>query len=560
MRTEEFLKVIERMRAQGTDDAQVEAKACSEGLSTHIWESVSAFANTHGGTLMLGLSEEEGFTPAKGFDLDKVLNQFVSGIGDGGGPGKLHNPPQYDIERHALDGEQVLVIELSEVDLQLKPCYMQDRGVQNGSYKRVDDKDIRLSPTEVYELQNALVRSEADGTIVPEASESDLEEKIVDGIIAYELSHGSRSVTSTDNRSDRMKRLRITNGTGGVRLAGLLAAGSYPQEFYPKLVIDVAAHPGTSKAPASGPRFLDRKICDGPLPQMIDDAMVAIARNLKTYSVIEGAGRRDELEIPSDVLREALANAVIHREYGDYFKGQSVSVDIYSDRLVITNPGGLWGGKTEENLADGMSCCRNDALMRLMTAAPLPGGLSSPAEGQGSGVQFMINQMRARALQEPRFKAGIDSFSVTLYRGGAEIDENRKWLLSRTSGELDPKEEAVLLSIRRNPGITVSKIHAELGYDSDEIRGVAKGLVSKGLAAQSSAGGFSLANKRRGEALDDEILATLSQQKPLSTHDLSKVIDTSLPNLRAHLRKLVSSGKVVATAPPQSRNRAYRLP
>jgi len=93
MQHKEFLSTIERLRRQGTDDAFVEAKACVEELSNDIWESVSSFANTNGGTLMLGLDENNGFSPAQGFDIDRTIDQFVSGIGDGGGEGKAAQRP-----------------------------------------------------------------------------------------------------------------------------------------------------------------------------------------------------------------------------------------------------------------------------------------------------------------------------------------------------------------------------------------------------------------------------------------------------------------------------------
>ncbi|MBK9102948.1 MAG: hypothetical protein IPM90_16120 [Austwickia sp.] len=68
-----------------------------------------------------------------------------------------------------------------------------------------------------------------------------------------------------------------------------------------------------------------------------------------------------------EVLREAIANAVVHREYHELFRGEPVTVDVYPDRVVVANPGGLWGGKTEENLDDGTSRCRNQTLMQLLS-------------------------------------------------------------------------------------------------------------------------------------------------------------------------------------------------
>ncbi|RGW10796.1 helix-turn-helix domain-containing protein, partial [Bifidobacterium pseudolongum] len=80
---EPLVQAIERLRAQHNDDADYEAKSCATTLSKSVWESVSAFANTDGGTLLLGVDENKNFTVPPQFDADKTINQFVDGMGDG---------------------------------------------------------------------------------------------------------------------------------------------------------------------------------------------------------------------------------------------------------------------------------------------------------------------------------------------------------------------------------------------------------------------------------------------------------------------------------------------
>ena len=120
-------------------------------------------------------------------------------------------------------------------------------------------------------------------------------------------------------------------------------------------------------------RFMDRTICEGTLGEMISDAVAAVAKNLRRTSTVQGVSRVDSLEIPEEVLREAIANAVIHREYGDRFCGQSIAVDVFDDRVEVTNPGGLYGGKTRENLFDGSSRCRNATLCEAHVDCPAAG-------------------------------------------------------------------------------------------------------------------------------------------------------------------------------------------
>ena len=141
--------IVERLRRRGTDDASVEVKACTNKLSADVWETVSAFANTAGGLIILGLNEAEGFVPSANFAIDRVRDQFVSGIGDGGSAAVVAHAPRYELDRGEVDGLQVLLVRIFELELKAKPCYIGARGVQNGSYKRVDDKDIKMSPAEL---------------------------------------------------------------------------------------------------------------------------------------------------------------------------------------------------------------------------------------------------------------------------------------------------------------------------------------------------------------------------------------------------------------------------
>ena len=77
-------QAIGRLRRYGTDDARCEAKSCSGRLSSDVWESVSAFANTLGRLILLSLDERRGFALAERFDLDKVRDPFIEGMGEGG--------------------------------------------------------------------------------------------------------------------------------------------------------------------------------------------------------------------------------------------------------------------------------------------------------------------------------------------------------------------------------------------------------------------------------------------------------------------------------------------
>ena len=474
MSEEEFYETIEKLRRQGKDDSLVEAKESSRSLSKDVWESVSSFANTSGGTIILGLSEKEGFAPVEGFDIERVRDQFLYGMGDGGSKGRLTNTPHYSLERHEIDGAFVLVATIDELDPSFKPCFITDRGVQGGSYKRVDDADIPLSANEIYSLQNANVVSVSDRAPLPGTSAADLDREICAQAFASARQLTPRALKGAETDVARMQRLNFLNTDGGVTKAGLLSAGLYPQQFFPKLHVDVAVHAGRQKSLPGNPRFLDRAICEGTIGEMIDETVSAVARNLRIASFVKEVGRVDELELPIVVLREAVTNALIHREYDPRFDGEAVSVDVYDDRVEIANPGGLWGGKSRDSLTDGRSCCRNATLMKLMSIVPLPAGAGSPAEGNGTGILMMVSECAKKGLKAPVFCPSIDHFKVVLFR-----PDGSSPLVGRGEAVI-LGEEVVLEMIRRHGSLSMRELQEKTGLSVNQVRSRLRDLLERG--------------------------------------------------------------------------------
>lgn len=568
---EPLVQAIERLRAQHNDDADYEAKSCAMTLSKSVWESVSAFANTDGGTLLLGVDENKNFTVPPQFDADKTINQFVDGMGDGSKDGaKVVSPPPYSIHRDTLDGAQMVSVQVHENDAAHKPCYVKSKSVSTGSYKRQDDKDILLSPTELFEMQNVYKPSEADRAPITDADRGDLDDATVAAII--DAHRDTKALRGAHSEMQQLERLNILDKKGHVRLAGVLIAGAYPQQFFPRLYVDVAVHPGINKSQDGEVRFLDRVQCDGRLQEMVDDAVKAVLRNLRTYSLIEGTGRRDVPEIPTTVLREAIANAVVHREYDALFRNDPVNIDIYSNRVEISSPGGLWGGKTLQNLANGVSRCRNATLMQLLQKTPLIRGDNdgSAVEGQGSGIQFMINRMKELSLAQPDFQPTFDRFRVILYRGGAELAMNQQWVRSHVGHDLPGRESSVLHTVRALGRTSVHDIRDRLGYDSDDIRAMLATLVEAGLIRQVSTDVYepletpTIANT--GDVPTPPAAALSSRQAiidaiptsgTISARDIAESTGKSLPTVRRILHELVDDGTITAIGKKQSRLRTY---
>lgn len=311
---------------------------------------------------------------------------------------------------------------------------------------------------------------------------------------------------------------------------------------------------------------------DGNMPEAIDQAVETVAKNLRTPTFVVGAGARTDTEIPKEVLREVIASAVIHREYDSRFTGEAVAVDVYPDRVEVSNPGGLWGGVTLENIANGISRCRNTTLVQLMHKIPYSREDAVTVEGGGTGIPLIIREMASRALGEPKFEASPDRFTVTLARYGVEYQQNHQWLEHLQTG-LDRHEQTILLMLRRQGTMNVEQLHTPLRIDSDDIRKILTTLIAKGLVRNSDNGAYTLTNDNttsagvepltltRSDTLtvaERQLLKTLSPSEAMSARKISEMTDRSLPPVRKLLRRLVGAGMVIATAPPSSKNRQYK--
>lgn len=577
---------LTRLRRLGRDDDQVEVKASAGGLPKSLWESVSAFANTAGGLIILGLDESQGFTPATGFAPSRIMDALQSALSqaDDASP-KVTPIPDHTIREAEIDGAPVIVIEvqpLRDNPTLVPPCYITTQGIRRGSYKRVGDADIRLTDYEVYLLQTRNRPDLTDRTPVPDRTENDLSAEAVSGALSRLRRSGSHALDGLDagDRTSALRRLNALTPEGAPTLAAYLALGTFPQQDFPHLTIDVAVHPTVRRSEDPAVRFTDRRVCDGPLPVAVRDAVDATLRHLSTRRIIQGVNGIDSPEIPEDVLREAITNAVMHRDYSPYARAQQVTVDVFPDRVEVTSPGGFWGDRTAETvLTNPTSAARNDALAALLRITPIPGAEGTVAEDRGSGIPRMISSLRRFGLPAPDYSGStLDRVVVRLSRFGLITDRAQRWLSSlHVPRTLTRAEQVALVLSQRDDGVAVSDLRTNLGLDSDDARSVLTGLTRLGLLAGDGDGPFSATDAHtaapagpgagtlthdaatRLTRTEAATLMLLSRESPRTMREISTASGRSLAATRRTMRALIDRGLVSATASTQSRYRAYVL-
>lgn len=199
---------------------------------------------------------------------------------------------------------------------------------------------------------------------------------------------------------------------GHVTMAALLLFGLFPQAFYPRLCISATRIAGKTmgETDALGRRFSDSKHIEGTLVEMLKQAAEFVRSNTRNATAIDPlTGLRSDIpQYPAEAVREAVLNALIHRDYSVYTETKPIMLNIYDDRLEITNPGGLYGRITIDQLGHVQPDTRNPILATALE-------ILHETENRYSGIPTIRHAMEKRHLPAPVFCNTQSEFRVTLY-------------------------------------------------------------------------------------------------------------------------------------------------
>lgn len=465
-------ETVARLRAVGTDTHAVEVKSSVPKLPRSVVETLSAFANGSGGLLVLGLDERAGHSPAPGFRAAEIREALAGACAD-----KMSPPLRPEIHIVPVEGALVVAARIDPLRPIDKPCYVKERGVYQGSYIRTGDGDRRLSTYEVDRLREEHRQPKWDEEVVEEATVADLDPQLVEGVLARQRLLRPQ-LAASGSGEDVLRRLRVLrrDRVGELRpsLAGLLALGLFPQEFFPRLTVTFAVYPGASKATVieGRERLVDSRTLSGPVPLLVRDAVAGVARNMRVGAIVEGAFRRDVPDYPLPAVREAVTNALMHRDYSDLAKGTQVQLNMYVDRLEVLNPGGLYGTVTIDTLGKpGVSSARNQRLTALLEDVPFPDG-GMVAENRGTGYATIEAELHRALMPPPVPRDEIAGFSLTFVRRRLTQDEQSGTLGRSTREailqEVDSKGSVSSREIMQGSGLSRSAVLKQINALVDE--------------------------------------------------------------------------------------------
>ncbi len=405
-------QAVLRLRQAGTDLQGIEVKAASSGLPRSVRESVSAFANTKGGLIILGLSDGD-FQPVP-IDAAKLAADLASVCANEVEPAIR---AEFDIAQ--VEDHPVVAALVDELPGGRKPCFVKSKGMESGSYIRTHDGDRRLSSYEIHILVSGRGQPIDDMAAIEGSSPADLDDGLVVSLLNRMRSRRGPAMASQSD-TGILRMLGVVVGDEhkpSITLAGLISLGRYPQQFLPQLNATFVAYPTVTGRPLQdGTRFLDNEPIDGPIPTMVAAAQAAVRRNITRRAVVAGAGRLDVWEYPDEAVREIVANALMHRDYHPSSHGSQVRVELYPDRLEVVNPGGLHGQISSEHLfTRPVTSSRNSRLAKLLEDIEVPSTNRTVCENRGSGLLAVAASLQDAGLDLPVIQDRISSFTVTLH-------------------------------------------------------------------------------------------------------------------------------------------------
>ena len=394
-----------------------------------IAEEVCSFANSAGGYVLIGVDNDNQIVGAE------IDNNKRSAIQDA--IGEISPMLHYNMYCVEMDGKDVWVIDVPSG--KNKPYFF-----SGSTYIREGANCQKL--TNVDEIRDAFQRNDRiyfDSIPLPKVDlNKELDE---DNFREFRYAAGLGMDINTEQI---LENLQVYDENNDVKSGGVLFFAKHPENIYFHAVIRCVLFKGTDKV-----YILDDKTFGGPLLQQYNRAIEWLKGKLQVSYEMEGTGPRKETwEIPLGVFKESIINALSHRDY--YEQGASIMIEMYDDRVEITNPGDLLPVVAKNFGRKSLS--RNPLIFGLFTRMHL-------VEHVGSGIPRMKKDMLDAGLPEPIFETE-GMFTVIFKRKAAA-----KTPITKNGIQLTSIQSAILSAIAEMPTITMDELSVKIGIGRSSV-------------------------------------------------------------------------------------------
>ena len=442
-------ELIHRLRDIEWDDFEV--KEAKSGLPKNIWETVSAFSNTSGGWIILGIKQKGKIFEICGVENAEQLEQdFFSTLRSQ----KLNTRLSADAAQYDINGKKILTFRIPSSSV--KPVYFGNPG---NTFIRMGSGDQHATESEImamYHDQSFGIRSE---TTVPETDLDMLNINSLHSYRNYLKTYNKLSAYENLSDSDFCRQLSISNKHGELTYAGLLMFGKGPEvlRYVPTFCMDYVEIPGKSVSDAAT-RYSYR----APEQENLWESYQVVIRRLLTLAnrpfklnnlgIAEDDGRQFE------VLREAWVNMLIHTDHFSPFRS---CIHVFTDRIEFMNAG-TFPIPPERMYGTLFSSSRNPTIAKLFRLAKL-------AENIGFGIEKLLSWQQLTG-QKTVIRSERDYVTVTLYFTSDVVDN----VVDNVVDKLTDRQLRIIELIRHEPTISAAQIASRL---STTIRTIQRDLT-----------------------------------------------------------------------------------
>ena len=418
------------------ESPQLELK---EQINAEFKKEIIAFANTDGGEIYVGIARDGSITGIADpeSEMEKIGNMIRDGI-------KPDLTAYTSIERVEDDGKNLIRVSVTR-GLK-RPYHLTDKGLKpTGVFVRHGVSSVPATDEAIRQMLR-----ESDGTTFDKM-------RSVNQELTFEYAEKTFQASQIAFDAVHKRTLGLIDVDGYYTNAALLLSDQCGH------IIRCAVYEGTGKN-----KFKTRKEFSGSILKQMDDAYSFLSLNNNLRATFDGLRRIDHADYPEEAMREALVNAVVHRDY-DY--SGSIIINIYDDRMEFISLGGLVKGLTLADIRGGVSQSRNAVIANVFYRLEL-------IESYGTGIQKILESYAGCGI-EPKFAPAPASFVVTL--------PNRNTAETTASDPGLSREENILRLMAKQGAVTRKDVEQLLGCSSFPANKALAALVEQGKIVKTGA-------------------------------------------------------------------------
>ena len=418
------------------ESKNIEYKVAVPKKSEKYMKTVVAFANGNGGKIVFGIDDKT--LEIVGMDEDnifKTMDAITNAISDSCEP-----RIRPDVTLQTVKDKTVIVVEI--LPGAMRPYYIKSEGMTEGTYMRVSGT---TRPVEGYMLKELILEGQNRYFDSEPCRELQITDEDIQNLCKIMK---EAAIKNTWQDSEKAKIKDITKNT--LLSWGILTEVQgeiFPTNAYALLtgqlrmqpIIQCGLFKGKDRA-----YFVDRREFDGPIQNQVDAAYQYVLEKINMGMQIHGIYRQDVYELPTDSVRELIANAVAHRSY---LESGNIQVAIFDDRLEVTSPGMLLNNVSIKKMMEGYSKPRNPAIANAFAYMKI-------IEKWGTGIPRIFRECRDYGLPDPELIDFDGDFRVNMYRKSL-IDKKQ---VTEVTEKVTDIEAKILELISDNPAITTSKL------------------------------------------------------------------------------------------------------